>query len=132
MMRSTVISEPDMRASRCDRFAFMFNRCHPSHDSLRILDDDFIERRVIAKIDLEASPGSRDTWIEMEIRLAQTKTQNPFDARSVHPSRRTGVPRPTTAADVRRLGINIGGNNIRLDFVSGNVCAGVCMIDRVQ
>ena len=74
MMRRAVIGEVDIHAVTCERCAIDFNRRHPAHYSVWILDDDFVARRVIAKGDPEAPPCTRDTWVEVKPRAAQTET----------------------------------------------------------
>ena len=68
----------------------------------------------------------------MQQRAPQTEPQNPLDAGPIHPPCGPGVPRPSAAADVRRFGINIGGDDVGLDLVAVNASAGARMIDGVQ
>jgi hypothetical protein len=47
--------------------------------------------------------------------------QQGFNQQPIHPVGGTGIPGPTAATDVRRDRIDIGGDDVRLDFVVGNL-----------
>ena len=121
-----------MHAAACKRCAIELNRRHPSGNPLWVLDVDFVARRVIAEYDVKAPPCTWDTRVEIKPRAAQTEAENPLDAGPIHPTRGSGVPGPAAAADMRRFGINIGGDDIGLDLIAVNAGAAVGMIDRVQ
>lgn len=62
MVRCAVIGQRDRRAAGEQR-AIEFNGRHSSRNIVRVLDDDFVARRVIAKCDLKAPPRARDTRV---------------------------------------------------------------------
>src|SRR5512134_2104299 len=132
MVRCAVIGELDMHAAVCKRDAIEFNTRHPSRNSVRVFDGDFVARRVVAEEDFKAPPRTWDAWVEIKPRAAHTEPENPLDASPINPSRGPGVPCPAAAADMRRFGINISGDDIGLDLVAVNAGAAVGMIDRVQ
>ena len=68
----------------------------------------------------------------MQQRAPQTESQDPLEAGPIHPPCGPGVPCPSAAADVRRFSINVGGDNVGLDFVPVYANAGARMIDGVQ
>src|SRR5688500_19374557 len=82
--------------------------------------------------DLVARPGARDAGIDPEPGAAQAEAQDPLDAGLVHPTRRPRVPGPAAAADVGRLGVDVGGHDVRLDLVAMDAGAGAGVVDRVK
>ena len=51
----------------------------------------------------------------------QVHAEQGFNQQPIHPAGGTGIPGPTAASDVRRDGIDIGGDDVRFDFISGNL-----------
>jgi hypothetical protein len=68
----------------------------------------------------------------MQQRAPQTESQEPLEASPIHPPCGPGVPRPPAAADVRRFSINVGGDNVGLNFVPVYANAGARMLNGVQ
>jgi hypothetical protein len=87
MVRCAVIGELDMHGTAGKRRTIEFNRGDPSRNVLRVLDDDFIARGMIAECDLKALPCTRDTRVEMKACAPQPESQEPFDAGPIQPSR---------------------------------------------
>src|SRR5664279_3374073 len=118
LVRMAVVGERDRGAGARQDSAVQFDRCHPATDSLRVLDDDLVLGRVITEVDLVARPGAGNAGIEQEGRSPQSESEDPLDAGLVHPSRRSGVPGPTAAADVRRFRVDVSRHDVRLDLVT--------------
>jgi len=51
----------------------------------------------------------------------EVHAQQGFNQQPIHPAGGAGIPGPATLARVRREGIDIGGDNVRLDFVGGDL-----------
>jgi len=60
------------------------------------------------------------------------EAQNPFDGNAVEPTRRTGVPRPSTATRVRRSAVDVRTHHVRFDPVLLHRPGGGGMRDRVD
>lgn len=86
MVRCAVIGKRDRRAAGEQR-AIEFNGRHPSRNIVRVLDDDFVARRVMAECDLKAPPAARDARVEMKSRAPQMEPQDPLNAGPIHPTR---------------------------------------------
>ena len=95
-----------------------FGGCHPARRAPRVLDRDLVPGRAVAEHDREAGPGPRDARIDLEPRAPQPEPEDRLEARPVHPRGRAGVPGPAAAADVRRLGIDVGRDDVGLDLVA--------------
>ena len=50
----------------------------------------------------------------------------------IHPAGGTGVPGPAAPARVGRDGIDVGGDDIRLDFVGGDLAGGGAVMDGIE
>lgn len=87
MVRCAVIGELDMHATACERCAIKFNRRHAVRNSVWVLDLYIVARRVIAECDVKAPPCTWDTRIEIKSCAPQPKTEDPFDAGAIHPTR---------------------------------------------
>ena len=90
-------------------------------DPMGILDRDFVTRGGVLKHDFEARPVLGNAGGEEQECSPKTKAKNRFDAGSIHPPDRAGVPRPSATSDMRRFCIDIGGDDIRLDLVAMHV-----------
>src|SRR5688572_9872606 len=85
-----------------------------------------------AVIHFEPGPMLWNTRIDFQHISLARDAQDGFDTQSIHPARRTGIPRPTTAAGMWRYTVNIGGNAVRLHLVTLHVLWCIRMIDGVQ
>jgi len=68
----------------------------------------------------------------MQRHVSDTQSENTLDAGALHPSRGAGIPGPATTPHVRRDGIDVGGDNIRFNFVTVYICPGSRVIDRIE
>src|SRR3954470_24049806 len=121
-MAAAVAAQRDVRPGQ--HFAVELDLLHTSADTSAVVDHDVIAGLVVAEGELEAGPGPRDAGLQDEPRAAQPEPEHPLDAGAVHPGRRTGVPGPAAAPDVRALAIDVGRGHIGLDLVA--VHAGAC------
>src|SRR6266478_1080388 len=97
-----------------------------------ILHFNFVARRVIAENDRIIGPISRDARVNAKCRPAHAESQNPLYPCAIEPARRTGVPGPSAAPRVGRLGVNIARGHIRLDFVALHAGSGSRTVDRIE
>src|SRR5665213_2223262 len=72
----------------------------------------------MAKHDLEAGPVPGDAGREKQERALTAQAENRFNPGLIHPPGRARVPRPSTASDMRRFRIDVGGDDVRLDLVA--------------
>src|SRR4051812_46405851 len=88
-----------------------------SADASGVLDRDLVTRRVIPKRRLESGPGARDARVYAERRLLHAQTEDPFHGGSIHPARRSRVPRPAAAAHVGGFRTDVAGGDVGLRHV---------------
>src|SRR5882724_4283311 len=97
-MSSAVQTDPDLLAVTVDLCAVERG---PRHTVRRVYDIDVIPARSDLDRRLETRPSRREARInDDEVSLA-ADAENAFDARTVHPGRRSGVPGPAPAPDMR-------------------------------
>src|SRR6185437_16687970 len=96
------------------------DRCgnNTAADAVWILDQDFIACRAESDRHLEARPGVRDARVQTQDIALQAQPENTLDARPLHPSSGTGVPRPAAASGMGRVGIDIGGDDVGFHLVT--------------
>src|SRR5437762_2365920 len=104
----------------------------PAHHPARVLHHDRVPCRVIPEGDLVRWPRARDARIEMERGAAQPEPEDRLDRGAVHPPGRPRVPGPSPAPHVRRLGIDVGGDHVRLDLVPVDARARARAVDGVE
>ena len=75
----------------------------------------------IAIVDGERAPLPRHAGCQAQLIAFQIHAEQGFEQEPIHPTRGTGVPRPTATTDVGRDGIDVRGDNIGLDFVGGDL-----------
>src|SRR6185503_7780097 len=100
-MRRAVVGQGDSRFSSGERCTVQLYPGDSAADSTRVLDRDLVSRRAVAENVLEFPPSSRNAGFEDERSGTPAKSENPLQARTIHPSGRAGVPGPSTAPDVR-------------------------------
>ena len=83
-------------------------------------DRDVIHRLAIPVMHLEAAPSGGKARLEVQLVHLQPEPEQRFGDQAVHPPRRTGVPGPPAAADMRRQGVNVGRHDVRLHLIGGN------------
>ena len=102
-------------------------------DAARVLDRDLVARGVVAEGDLEAAATRAGcTGRDGATAPRRRKPEDPLEPGAVHPARRAGVPGPAAAPDVRRLGVDVGGDDVGLDLVAVDARARARVVDRVQ
>src|SRR5689334_4573834 len=72
-----------------------------------IFHRDVIDRRMIPEPNRVPRPVTRDTRIDTERLAPQAETEYPFHTGPVEPTRRTAVPGPSAASDMRWLGVHV-------------------------
>ena len=97
-----------------------------------ILDPDLVGGVLVAERDVEARPRRRDAGCDRQLVAAHPEPEHRFEAGAIQPARRTGVPGPATAPDVRRHRIDIGAGDIGLDLVAVALGARAGVADRVE
>src|SRR6202044_2441101 len=107
-----------LRRTLCERLAVQLDADHSATDAVRIFDRDFVARRAVSINNLEARPFARNARIDQQRFAAETKSQYPFEARAIHPTRGARVPGPSTASDMRRHRVHVGACDVGLDFVA--------------
>ena len=93
--------DPHLISGQC--LAVEFRLGDPTTDAVGVLDHDFVARRGVLKNDFEARPVLGNAGGEEQERSLKTKAKNRFDAGSIHPPGRAGVPRPSAASGMGRF-----------------------------
>src|SRR5215471_13127147 len=128
----SVIGERDLARAAGDDLAVELDTRDAFARAARVFDRELVPRRVIAKGHGVTRPGVRDARIQVQRGATQAETEDGLDAGTVHPSRRAGVPGPAAAPDVRSLGVDVRGGDVRLDFVSMEPGPGRGVVDGIQ
>src|SRR5438876_6620850 len=131
LMGLLVISERNARAV-VERHAVELERRDAPAHAARVLDDDVIPRGPIPERNGEPLPGWRDTRIEHKSCALQPEAEQPFDPGPVEPSGRSRVPSPAATTDVRRLGVYVSRDDVRLDLVLADPVRRSRMRDGIQ
>ena len=66
-------------------------------------------------------PRRRDARVDAERGAAAPEAEDALEAGAVHPAGRAGVPGPAAAAGVRRVGVDVAGDDVRLGLVALDV-----------
>src|SRR5207244_7153761 len=77
-------------------------------------------------------PRPRDAPSEMPPPPPKPDPQDPLDPAAVHPPGPPRVPGPSPAPHVRWLGIDVGGDHVRLDLVPIDARARARAVDGVE
>src|SRR5436305_5109601 len=132
-VRGTVIEQLDGRVFvGGEHFAVDLDCNNTAIDSERIVHGDLITCRAMLECDFKSGPASGDTRVENQVGTLDAKPEERFENYAVHPSRRSRVPRPSAAPDMRGLRIDIGASHIWLDLVSMNFARAVAVMNRIQ
>ena len=127
-VRGAVICQEDGRAA-ADGFAVDFDGLDALADVVGVEDFNFVAAGVIAEGQVIVRPVAGDAGVHEKRGSAQAKSENPFNARAVHPSRGAGVPGPAAAAGVRLHRINIARQNVGFYFITLDVGACTAMMN---
>ena len=65
-------------------------------------------------------------------RSTPLQPEDAFHRDAVHPSRRARVPGPPAASAVRRVVVDVPGEDVRLDLVALDLCAAAGVVHRVE
>src|SRR5436309_14191237 len=130
-VRSAVVGERDRRTAR-ERRAVELDARYSARHAAGVLDRDLIARRVVAEVNLEATPGARDARVEVKRATPDAEAQDPLDAGAMHPARGARVPGPAATAHVRWFGVDIGRRHIGLHLVAVDAGARAGVVDGVQ
>src|SRR6476659_10687740 len=126
LVRGTVIEQLDGRVFIVrEHFAVDLDCNDAAIDAERIVHGNLIARRAMLECDFKTGPAAGDARVENQSGALHAQTKQRFQDYTVHPSRRSRVPRPTAAPDMRGLRIDIGANHIRLHLVSMNLAGAV-------
>src|SRR3954451_2644168 len=133
LVRGTVIEQLDRRAFvGGEHLAVNLDCNNTATDSERIINSDLITRRAMLECDFKSEPTARDARVENQIGALHAKPEQRFQDYTVHPPRRSRVPRPSAAPYMWGLRIDIGANHIWLDFVSMDVAGGITVMNWIQ
>jgi len=103
-VRGTVIEQLDARAFvGGEHFAVDLDCNDTTTDSERIVHGNLITRGAMLECDFKSGLGAGDTRVEKQIGALDAKTKQRLQNHAVHPSRRSRVPRPPAAPDMRGL-----------------------------
>src|SRR5687767_13849175 len=97
--------------------AVHFETCHTTMDRLGIIYLNPIHRLPATIGDFKFTPALRNARIDLQTLSAQFESENGFESGAIHPTRRTGIPRPTPTSSVWRHGVDVAHRHVRLDFV---------------
>ena len=103
--RSTGVSNAVDRHTRLDLFG------------ARSRYSDAVERVPEAVVQLELRPLGGKAWLESQPAALEPESQQRLQDQAIHPAGRARVPGPAAAAGVRRDGVDVGGDDVRLDLV---------------
>src|SRR5271166_486492 len=102
-MGRAVLCQRDSYLISGQRLAVELRTGDPTTDPMGVLDHDFVARRGVLKHDFEARPMLGNARREEQECSLKPKAKNRFDAGSIHPPGRSGVPRPSAASEMRRF-----------------------------
>src|SRR5437660_6537802 len=102
-MGRAVFSQRDPRLISGQHLAVELRMGDPTTDAMGVLDRNFVARRGVLKHDFEARPVLGNAGSEEQECSLKTKAKNRFNAGSIYPPGRAGVPRPSAASDMRRF-----------------------------
>ena len=77
-------------------------------------------------------PVFRQAWSQAQFIAFAVDAQQGFNQQPIHPPGGTGIPRPTAPASVWRNGIDVGGGDVRLDFVGCNLLGSAAVMDGIE
>ncbi len=97
-----------------------------------LCDRDAPARRAHSVNDIEWRPFGREAGFEVEPAPRAAQSEQRFEGQAQHPSRRAGVPRPAAASGVRRNGVDIRADHVRLDLVSRGALSVARVADRLN
>src|SRR6185503_17612168 len=100
-MAHPVIDQGDVRGWRRQRDPVEFHGADPTAPAQWVLDDDPVAGAVMAELDLEAVPRGGYAGVDRQPSASHPEAEDPLEAGAVHPARRSRVPGPAAAADVR-------------------------------
>src|SRR5262249_18882303 len=101
-MRLRVIDELD-GSDRSHPHAVHLDAGDALHDPVGVPDGVGIARGAVPHGPRVRWPASRNAWVHVERAASQPHAEDPLEGGAVHPTRRAGVPGPSTAADMWRL-----------------------------
>src|SRR5438874_6544355 len=112
-----------------DRHPIEFGRRNTSTPPLRIRHRDLVARTLEPPHDLIIGPGRRNARVDAERVAASLQAEHAFEARTIHPRGRSGIPAPAAAAGVRGSRVEIAGDDIRFRFITLDVSGSPRMVD---
>src|SRR5450432_1362604 len=115
-MGRAVVCQRDSCLNSGQRHAVEFRSDDTMSHAARVLDPYVIAGRVVSELYFEARPCFGYAGIQEQRHALQAKPEDPFEARSVHPPGRPGVPSPSAAADMGGRGIEVGASDVGLDL----------------
>src|SRR6185369_574621 len=99
---------------------------------MRILDLQLIRSRTPPVCYLELSPASRNARLNRQSIAPELEPHYRLENGSIHPARRTRVPRPPAAPRVRPHRVNIRRRHVRLDSILVQPRSRRSVADRIQ
>src|SRR5665213_37569 len=131
-MDRAIVNQRYSRRARLQGGAVELRKGDAAADARRIFDLDVIAGGTIPEDDSEPRPGLWYAWINVQRGPNDTQAQNALNAGALHPSRRTGVPCPSAAPDMRLRRVDIRRDNVGLDLIAMRIRRGACVIDRIE
>jgi hypothetical protein len=93
---------------------------------------DVVKRVAVAVMDVERFPLRRYSWLDLQAIHFQPQSEQGFGHQAVHPPGRAGVPGPSAAADVLRVCVNVGGDDVWLYLVTRDCGFAVSVTNRID
>src|SRR5665811_206634 len=75
----------------------------------------------VAVVDFAGRPTFRQTGSQTQLISREVHAQQSFDEQPIHPTSRASIPSPSATARVRRDRIDVRSDDIRLNFVGGDL-----------
>src|SRR6185312_1926313 len=95
-------------------------------------DVDPIDRLAVPVLHIEPRPARWQEGGHPKAMHLEPEPEKRFRDQAVHPTRGSGVPGPTAAARVLRVGVDVRRHDVRLDLVPRDRGCLVAMMQRVQ
>src|ERR1700733_7131489 len=130
-MHQAVVQQMN-RSGAGKQLSVKFGESDAARDARGVLHSDLVDGGMVTKLEAVSGPVTRDAGINRKRSSAHPETQDSFHSRAVDPSRRTGVPGPSAAADVWRFGVDIPCNDVGLNLVALHVGASVGAVDGIH
>src|ERR1039458_3688529 len=86
----------------------------------------------VAVVDFIGRPAFRQTGSQTQLISREVHAQQRFDEQPIHPASRTRIPSPAATACVRRDRIDVRRDDVRLNFVGGDLFGSPTVMDGIE